>query len=102
MRGSSTKPKLPRALVRVTVEHEEYLRTVEEPIDATAQRTVTLVMPRAMFASGMVVDAEFDPGGICHCLYIAQIARAENAELQLLDQPGIPIRNVELPYSMEN
>ena len=48
--------------------------------------------------SGMVVDAEFDADGLCHCLYVAQIARAEAGELELLGQPGKPLRNVELPY----
>jgi hypothetical protein len=48
--------------------------------------------------SGMVVDAEFDAEGLCHCLYVAQIARAESGSLQLLEQPGTRIRNVDLPY----
>ncbi|MDH3388523.1 MAG: folate-binding protein [Gammaproteobacteria bacterium] len=52
--------------------------------------------------SGKVVDAEFDPEGICHCLYVAQIAKAEAGELQLLGQPETQISNVELPYSFEN
>lgn len=51
--------------------------------------------------SGMVVDAEFDPQGICHCLYIARIEKAEAGGLQLLNQPGVPVENIELPYSME-
>lgn len=50
--------------------------------------------------SGAVVDAAFDANGLCHCLYIAQIARAENHGLCLLDQPDTVIRNVELPYSL--
>ena len=49
--------------------------------------------------SGMVVDAEFDAGGRCHCLYVAQIARAETGSLHLLAQPEIRLSNVELPYS---
>jgi hypothetical protein len=49
--------------------------------------------------SGMVVDAEFDPEGLCHCLYVAQISRAESGSLRLLDQPDTVIGNVELPYS---
>ena len=52
--------------------------------------------------SGKVVDAEYDPQGICHCLYVAQIARAEAGRLHLLEQPETKIRNVELPYSLEN
>lgn len=48
--------------------------------------------------SGKVVDAEFDADGRCHCLYVAQIARAEAGELELLDQPGKPLNNVDLPY----
>ena len=52
--------------------------------------------------SGKVIDAEFDPEGICHCLYIAQIERANAGILRLLDQPGINIENVDLPYSLES
>ncbi len=51
--------------------------------------------------SGKVVDAEFDPNGLCHCLYVAQIARADEGSLQLLNQPETRIRNVDLPYSLE-
>lgn len=52
--------------------------------------------------SGMVVDAEFDADGLCHCLYVAQIAKADAGKLQLLEQPDTRIDNVELPYSLEN
>lgn len=48
--------------------------------------------------SGMVVDAEFDPHGVVHCLYIAQIAKAEAGNLQLLKQADSAIRNTQLPY----
>jgi folate-binding protein YgfZ len=51
--------------------------------------------------SGKVVDAEFDEGGLCHCLYIAQIAKADAGQLQLLKQPETTIRNVDLPYPLE-
>ena len=52
--------------------------------------------------SGMVVDAEFDHNGLAHCLYIAQINKAENGELKLLRQPQTAINNVDLPYPVEN
>ncbi len=52
--------------------------------------------------SGKVVDAEFDEDGICHCLYIAQIAKADAGGLQLLAQPESSIRNVDLPYAFAN
>jgi folate-binding protein YgfZ len=48
--------------------------------------------------SGMVVDAEFDPQGNCHCLYIAQIEKAEAGKLRLLRQPQTAPNNLELPY----
>ncbi|MDH3635846.1 MAG: folate-binding protein [Gammaproteobacteria bacterium] len=51
--------------------------------------------------SGKVVDAEFDLDGNCHCLYIAQISKAESGSLQLLKQPGSRIDNVDLPYVLE-
>ena len=50
--------------------------------------------------SGMVVDAEFDPEGVCHCLYIAQIARAEGDKLRFLTQPEVRLQNRDLPYSI--
>ncbi len=51
--------------------------------------------------SGKVVDAVFDQEGICHCLYIAQIAKAEAGSLELLKQPESRIENVDLPYTLE-
>jgi hypothetical protein len=50
--------------------------------------------------SGMVVDAEFDQAGVCHCLYIAQIGKAEAGNLHLLQQPQTQLQNLELPYSI--
>ena len=52
--------------------------------------------------SGKVVDAEFDQDGVCHCLYIAQINKADAGSLQLIKQPLTRIENVELPYSFDN
>ncbi len=52
--------------------------------------------------SGKVVDAEFDEDGICHCLYIAQIAKVHSGSLQLLAQPESSIHNVDLPYTFKN
>ena len=48
--------------------------------------------------SGMVVDAEFDTGGRCHCLYIAQITRAEQGSLRFLAEPELQRENQQLPY----
>ncbi len=50
--------------------------------------------------SGKVVDAEFAGDGRCLMLYIAQIERAEAGALELLNQPGVAIRNLELPYAL--
>jgi len=50
--------------------------------------------------SGIVVDAQFDQHGVCHCLYIAQIARAEAGKLRLLSQPDVCPQNLDLPYSI--
>ena len=52
--------------------------------------------------SGQVVDAEFDQDGVCHCLYIAQISKADAGSLQLLKQPQTSIQNVDLPYSLDD
>ena len=50
--------------------------------------------------SGKVVDAVIDDTGLCHCLYIAQIKKATNNELCLFDQSQIPIKSIDLPYSV--
>ncbi len=50
--------------------------------------------------SGKVVDAEFAGDGRCLMLYIARIDRAEAGALELLDQPGVAIRDLELPYPL--
>ena len=51
--------------------------------------------------SGKVVDAEFDQDGVCHCLYIAQISKADAGSLQLLNHPQCRIQNLDLPYSLD-
>jgi len=48
--------------------------------------------------SGKVVDAVSSGDGLCHCLYIAQIKKATNNELCLLNQPQVVMTPVELPY----
>jgi folate-binding protein YgfZ len=48
--------------------------------------------------SGIVVDAQFDQHGVCHCLYIAQIAKAETGKLRLLTQSDVCPQNLDLPY----
>jgi len=50
--------------------------------------------------SGKVVDAVIDDAGLCHCLYIAQIKKATNNELCLLDQSRIPISSIDMPYTV--
>jgi folate-binding protein YgfZ len=50
--------------------------------------------------SGKVVDAVPDSNGLCHCLYIAQIKKAADNELCLLDQPQVELTPVELPYAV--
>ena len=51
--------------------------------------------------SGKIVDAEFDRDGVCYCLYIAQIAKAEAGSLRLLKQADTKIENLDLPYSID-
>ncbi len=50
--------------------------------------------------SGKIVDAVIDQRGICYCLFVAQINKAENNELQLFLQPQSPITLLELPYPL--
>jgi len=49
--------------------------------------------------SGKVVDAVSDNDGLCHCLYVAQIKKATNNELRLLNQPQVELTPAELPYA---
>lgn len=67
--------------------------TLPQPGDALVLEGKT-----AVDGSGMVVDAEFDTEGRCHCLYIAQIARAEDGKLRFLAQPSVHLQNYDLPY----
>jgi folate-binding protein YgfZ len=50
--------------------------------------------------SGMVVDAVIDDKGVCHCLYVAQIKKANEQLLCLLNQPTVNFISVDLPYSL--
>jgi folate-binding protein YgfZ len=50
--------------------------------------------------SGMVVDAVIDDKGICHCLYIAQIKKANKQSLCLVNQPMVSLNRADLPYSL--
>jgi len=52
--------------------------------------------------SGKVVDAVFDSQGRCYCLFIAQIRKALDNGLKLLDQPQVAITLLALPYSIED
>ncbi len=51
--------------------------------------------------SGKVVDAILDQHGQCFCLFIAQIAKTKAQQLQLLTQPEVKIRLLDLPYPVE-
>ncbi|MEM7564432.1 MAG: hypothetical protein AAF353_15495 [Pseudomonadota bacterium] len=51
--------------------------------------------------SGKFVDAQFDENGLCHCLYIAQINKAEAGNLEWLGHPEITINNSNLPYPLK-
>jgi folate-binding protein YgfZ len=81
--------KLKRRMFLATIETDQ----LPQPGDDLVQKGRT-----EADGSGKIVDAAFDSAGLCHCLYIAQIARAEAGELELLSQPGKPIHNAELPY----
>ena len=50
--------------------------------------------------SGKVVDAVIDDEGTCYCLYIAQIKKATNNELCLMDQSQVAITSINMPYTV--
>ena len=51
--------------------------------------------------SGKIVDAVIDDQGNCFCLFIAQIKKALDNSLKLLDQPEVAINLIDLPYAVE-
>ena len=51
--------------------------------------------------SGKIVDAVMDSQGNCFCLFIAQIKKALDNSLKLLDQPAVAINLIELPYAVK-
>ena len=51
--------------------------------------------------SGKIVDAITDQHGRCFCLFIAQIAKTNAQQLQLLKQPEVKIQILDLPYPIE-
>ena len=51
--------------------------------------------------SGKIVDAVIDDQGNCFCLFIAQIKKALDNSLKLLDQPEVMINLIDLPYAVE-
>jgi len=52
-------------------------------------------------SSGKVVDAVILDDRHCHLLFIAQIAKAEAAELSLCDQPEAALSLLPLPYAFD-
>ena len=50
--------------------------------------------------SGKVIDAVLDDEGNCHCLYVAQIQKAESEQLEWLNHPAPTIKPAQLPYSV--
>ena len=63
-----------------------------------------LVAPNATVAdgSGKIVDAVIDSQGQCFCLFVAQIKKAVDGNLKLLDQPSVGIKLLELPYAVSD
>ena len=51
--------------------------------------------------SGKIEDAVIDDQGNCFCLFIAQIKKALDNSLKLLDQPEVAINLIDLPYAVE-
>jgi len=51
--------------------------------------------------SGKIVDAVMDNQGVCFCLFIAQIKKALDNGLKLLNQPQANIKLIDLPYAVE-
>ena len=82
--------KLKRRMFLTTLETERCPAPGDEIISKGAE---------SADGSGKVVDAVSDSNGSCHCLYVAQIKKAANNELSLLDQPQVELAPVELPYS---
>ena len=87
--------KLKRRLFLATLDTSQR----PSPGDEICAQPTTTAAPTAD-GSGMVVDAITDDNGICYCLYIAQIKKANDNNLCLLNQPKINFNPVGLPYSI--
>lgn len=83
--------KLKRRLFLATLETSQ----CPLPGDEICTRTAT-----AADGSGVVVDAVIDDNGVCHCLYIAQIKKANEQSLCLFKQPTVNFSSAKLPYSL--
>jgi len=88
----------------------QYLGTLKRRMFLASLETASLPAPGdeimtrgkgAVDGSGKIVDAEFARDGLCYCLYIAQIKKAEAGELCLLTQPEKDFKNIDLPYPVE-
>ena len=89
----------------------QYLGTLKRRLFLTCFETDTCPKPgddicttgsNTTDGSGKVVDAIIDDQGLCHCLFIAQIKKANEAKLSLVNQAKISLSPVELPYSISN
>ena len=71
---------LKRMLKELEAENARLRAMLEARSQVRAQVRVAEIMSVSAnpFRHFMVVDAEFDAGGVCHCLYVAQIEKAES------------------------
>jgi hypothetical protein len=76
-----------------------FLTTLETDLCPAAGDEIISKGAESADGSGKVVDAVSDGNGLCYCLYVAQIKKAANNELCLLDQPQVELTPVELPYA---
>ncbi|MCP3687553.1 MAG: folate-binding protein YgfZ [Gammaproteobacteria bacterium] len=77
-----------------------FLAQVDSDICPHAGDNLVKTGIEAADGSGKIIDAVIDHHGICYCLFVGQIASAENNGLELLRQPQTTITLLKLPYSL--
>jgi folate-binding protein YgfZ len=77
-----------------------FLATLKTDKLPTAGDEIVNKSATAADGSGMIVDAVIDNDGICYCLYVAQIKKAIDNTLGLLDQPDVAFKPMDLPYPL--
>lgn len=82
------------------LKRQMFLARIETDTCPTPGDDLVATNTEAADGSGKVVDAVMDQQGHCYCLYVAQIKKAVENSLRLLNQPDATIHPLDLPYPL--